>query len=109
MNKEEVLKVLFQLSKEDILDIGEIIKGYKERINKSPKDTLLMRCMFMAGFHRTIEFYEKLSITKDGYLASALNYETKNIDSYLTLKKELNIDDDMFIRIIKELEGGSNE
>lgn len=65
MNKEEVLKQLFQLPKNDILDIFEIINGYKERVNKSKKDTLLVRCVFMKNYHSIKEFYEKNKITKD--------------------------------------------
>lgn len=103
MSKEEVLKALFQLRKEEILDIWEIINGYKERVNKGRTDTLLMRCMFMAGFHRANEMYAKFNITKDCSLASALKYGTKNIDDYITLKNKLNIDDELFIKIIKEI------
>lgn len=107
--KEEVLKNLFQLSKEEILDIGEIINGYKERIKKSPKDTLLMRCVFMAGFHRMTEMYQKFNTTKDSYLSHALNYETANIKAYLELKSKLNIDYELFNKILQELENGNNE
>ena len=103
MNKKDVLKELFQLSQEDILDIGEIINGYTERIHKSQKDTLLMRCMFMAGYHSSKEFYDKNGTTKDGNLASSLNYETTNINAYLKLKKILNINDDLFLKILEEL------
>lgn len=108
MNKEELLKNLFQLSKEEILDIGEIINGYKERVNKSPKDTLLMRCMFMAGFHKTSEMYNRFNITKDNKLVQALNYETTNIKGYLELKSKLNIDDDLFNKILQELESNND-
>lgn len=104
MSKEEVLNQLFQLSKEDILDIFKIINGYKERINKGSKDTLLMRNLFMSGYHSAKEFYTFNNITKDNMLAIALNYETNNIKAYLKLKKMLNIDDEMFNKIILELE-----
>ena len=104
MNKEEVLKNLFQLSQEDILDIGKIINGYEERIHKSPKDTLLMRCVFMAGYHCTKEFYLKNGLTKDGNLANSLNYETTNLKAYLKLKKILNIDNELFLKILEKLE-----
>ena len=108
MNKEELLKNLFQLPKEDILDIFEIINGYKERTNKSDKDTLLMRCIFMKGYHTIKEFYKKIKITKDNSLASALNYETPNIKAYLKLKNILNIDDEIFKKIIEEIEGSDD-
>ena len=104
MNKKEVLKQLFQLSKEDILDIFEIINGYKKRVNKSNKDTLLMRSVFIAGYHSSEKFYKANNITKDNMLANALNYETTNIKAYLELKKILNIDDEIFNMIISELE-----
>lgn len=109
MTKEEILKELFQLPKDDILDILEIINGYKGRTNKSDKDTLLMRCIFMKGYHNTREFYKKIKITKDNSLASALNYETSNIKAYLKLKNFLNIDDEIFKKIIEELERSDND
>ena len=37
-------------------------------------------------------------------LSQILNYETKNIDAYLKLKHILEIDDDMFMEILKEVE-----
>lgn len=104
MNKEEVLKNLFQLSQEDILDIGKIINGYTGRIHKSPKDTLLMRCMFIAGYHSSKEFYDRNHITKDNSLANALNYEVSDIKVYLKLKKIFNIDNDLFLKILERLE-----
>lgn len=104
MNKEEILKKLFQLPKEDILDIFEIINGYKTRVNKSNKDTLLMRCVFMAGYHSMKEFWNKYNITKDKSLAVALNYEPINIKAYLELKRILNVDDEIFNKVLLELE-----
>lgn len=41
---------------------------------------------------------------KDKSLAVALNYESMNIKAYLELKRVLNIDDEIFNRIILELE-----
>lgn len=105
MDKEDVLKQLFKLSKDDILDIFEIINGYKERVNKSKKDTLLARCVFMAGYHKVSSFYKINKITKDNKLASALNYDTTNIKAYLKLKEILNIDDDTFTKILEEIKG----
>ena len=110
MNREEILKNLFQLPKNDILDILKIINGYKERVNKSRNDTLIMRCLFMKGYHSTKEFYKEKGITKDNMLANALSYETTNIKAYLELKRIFNISDEMFNKILLELEGSdSNE
>lgn len=103
MDKEEVLKQLFQLPKDEILDIFEIIKGYKERVNKSCKDTLLMRSVFMRGYHSSKEFYTVNNLTKDNMLANALNYETINVKAYLKLKELLNIDDEIFRKILLQL------
>lgn len=108
MNKEEVLKELFMLPKEDILDIECIIKGYRERVNKSSKDTLLARCLFASGYHNTKEFYEKHNITKDEAMAQALGYGTTNVKTYLELKRIFNIDDIIFSKVLEEA-GGSNE
>ena len=55
MNKEDVLKQLFKLPKEEILDIYEILNGFKTRTSKANKDTLLARCVFIKGYHRTIK------------------------------------------------------
>ncbi len=104
MTKEEILKELFQLPKDDILDILEIINGYKGRVNKSKKDSLLMRCLFMKGYHKFQEFYKENKITKDNTLVSALDYETTNIRSYLKLKNILGIDNEIFNKILKEIE-----
>ena len=104
MNKEEVLKNLFQLPKDDILDILETISGYKTRVNKSKKDTLLMRCVFMKNYHTIKEFFKENEITKDDMLASALNYETTNIKAYLKLKNILHISSSTFKKIIEEIE-----
>lgn len=105
MDKEGVLKQLFKLSKDDILDIFEIINGYKERVNKSKRDTLLTRCVFIDGYHKVSDFYKINNITKDNMLANALNYETTNIKAYLKLKDILNIDDDTFTKILEEIKG----
>lgn len=109
MNKEKLLKNLFQLPKEDILDIFEIINGYKERVNKSRKDTLLMRSVFMAGYHSIKEYYKINNITKDNMLANCLNYETTNIKAYFEIKRILNIDDEIFNKILSELERGVSD
>ena len=104
MTKEEILKELFLLPSEDILDILEIINGYKERLNKSGKDTLLMRMVFVSGLHSIKEYYLKYNLTKDKSLANALNYETTNINDYLKLKQMLYITDLLFLKILFELE-----
>ncbi len=103
MDKKEVLQELFQLPKDDILDIFDIIKGYKERLNKSCKDTLLMRSVFMNGYHSSKEFYTVNNLTKDNMLSNALNYETTNVKAYLKLKELLNIDDEIFRKILLQL------
>ena len=108
MNKEEVLKQLFQLSKEDILDVLKILEGYIHRLNKSGKDTLLARSMFASGYHNTKELQEKFNITKDNSLIQALSNEIVNIKTLNILRKEFNIDNETFIEIVNEL-GGNNE
>lgn len=102
--KRFALKCLFGLPKEDILDILEVINGYKTRANKSDKDTVLMRCVFMNGYHSMKEFWQEYNITKDQALAIALNYESVNIKAYLKLKNILNIDDFTFKKILNEIE-----
>lgn len=108
MNKKEVLKLLFQLPKEDILDIKDIINGYTERVNKSNKDTLLIRCLFAKGYKNSKDFYIDKGITRDNSLAQALNYNCKNIGIYLSLKDMLDIDDELFMKILREI-GDDNE
>ncbi len=109
MDKGQLLKRLFQLPRKDILDIYEILNGYKERTNKSNQDTLLMRCIFMNGYHSTTEYLTKNNITKDNKLATALNYETSDIKTYFKLKNILNIDNELFNQILLELEEGKGE
>lgn len=109
MNKEEILKYIFQLPKDDILDTYEIINGYKERVNKSKKDTLLMRCVFIKGYHSIKEFLKEYKQTKDTSFAKSLDYEASNIKTYLKLKNILHIDDELFNKILLELEGVNNE
>lgn len=109
IEKRDLLEDLFHLNQKEILDIIDILNGYKERINKSKKDTLLMRYMFARGYHSSKEFYDKNNITKDSGLAKALNYETTNIKTYLKLKELLNMDDEDFSEIIEELKGDSDE
>lgn len=110
MNKEEALKELFQLPKDDILDIFNIINGYKTAVNKRKPDTLLMRQIFVAGYHSIGEFYKSNKFTRDCKFADALSYGTVNITTYLKLKNILNIDDEIFKKIIEEIEGSdSNE
>lgn len=104
MNKHEVLKELFQLPKDEILDIFEIINGYKTRVNKSKKDKLLMRCVFMRGYYSIKDFLKDYKQTKDTSFAKALDYETWDIKVYFKLKNILNIDDELFEKIIRELE-----
>ena len=103
MEKKCVLKSLFELPQEDIFDILEILNGYKERVNKSKKDTLLARCVFAKGYHSTKEFYNAINKTKDSNIGSALNYETTNIKAYLKLKDFLSIDDYTFSDILDEV------
>ena len=104
MNKEEVLKELFQLPKDEILDIFKIINGYKTAVNKRKPDTLLMRQIFVAGYHSIGEFYKNNEFTRDCNISDALNYGTININAYLKLKNILNIDDEIFKKIIEEIE-----
>ncbi len=103
-NKHEVLKNLFQLPKDDILDIFEIINGYKTAVNKGKPDTLLMRQIFVAGYHSMGEFYKNNKFTRDCKFSNALSYNTMNINAYLKLKNVLHIDNMTFDNILNELE-----
>ena len=105
MNKVEVLKNLFLLSQEEILDIYEILNGYKCTINKANNDTLALISVYMAGYHSTREFFKKFNITKDCSIANLLRGSAFNIKTYLEFKDMLNIDDDMFLAIIKGSDG----
>lgn len=103
MNKEEVLKQLFLLPREDILDIYEIINGYKSSTKKSKKDTMGLRSVCMAGFHSTEEFYKRFGLTKDCAIAKlVIRGQAFNIKTFLELKEILNFDDDMLLKIIKD-------
>lgn len=79
--------------------------------NKTKKDTLFIRYIALRGFKSIKEFYKHNNIPRhDTKEAKAIIYNSTNIFAYITLKKWLNIDDDIFMEFIKELEeGGSNE
>ena len=103
--KHDMLHTMFlELSKESLLDIYEILNGYKERINKSKKDTLLARCMFASGYHNTKEVQNILNTTKDSSEIKALSNDVCNIKTLNTLRHTFDIDNDTFIKIIKEIE-----
>lgn len=103
MSKEEVLKNLFLLSREDILDISKIIDGYKSSTNKSKKDELSLRNVFMAGYHSTSEFYKAFGLTKDHSISKLIaSGQAFNVKTFLELQKMLGFDDEMLIKILKE-------
>ena len=104
MNKEEVLKQLFSLSKEDILDIYEILNGYKCSMNKCKKDTQALRSLYMSGYHSTKEFYDKFKITKDNAVSELLRGNAFNIKTLLCLKEMLDLDDDILLKILKDVD-----
>lgn len=102
--KESILKdIFYYLSKEEILDVLEILKGYNHRLNKSKKDTLLARCMFASGFHNTKEFLDKYHLTKDNALGEALSNNVYSIKALNKLRNIFDIDDSMLRRIIEEI------
>lgn len=103
MEKKYILNALLKLPQSDILDILEILNGYKGRVNKSKKDNLLVRCVFMNGYHSIKEFYKAINATKDTSIGSALNYEATDIRTYLKLKDFLSIDDYTFSDILDEI------
>lgn len=109
MSKEQVLKEIFNLSSQDILDILDILNGYKERINKSKKDTTLARCMFAKGYHSTKEFMNSLNITKDDSLSKALTNEISSLKTLSKLVRIFNIDDETIIKIVKEINGSDSQ
>ena len=109
--KNEILNKMFlNLSQDSLLDILEILNGYAERVHKSKKDTLLARCMFAYGYHNQKEFMKLLNVTKDSAIASALSNDACNIRTLNKLRHAFNIDDNTFVRIIKEIDDlGENE
>ena len=103
--KDKILHEMFlNLSQESLLDIFEILKGYKERINKSKKDTLLARCMFAYGYHNTMEYQSVINVTKDSKQIKALSNDISSIDTLNELRKAFNISNDTLEKIIKDLE-----
>ncbi len=101
MDKDAVLKNIFKLDQEDILDIEKVIHGYRSTINKCNNDTLLLRCLFAKGYHSTKEFYETIEITKDNSLSTTIFGKTDNLKSFLKLKELLDIDDNLFLEILR--------
>lgn len=105
MNKNEILKNLFLLPREDILDILEVINGYKSSTNRSTKDKLGLRAIFMAGYHSTEEFYKAFNLTKDCSIAKlVVRGQAFNIKTFFKLQEMLGFSDEMLLEILKEVE-----
>lgn len=103
-NKYDILhKMFLELSDESLLDIYEILSGYKERVNKTKKDTLLARCMFASGYHNTKEVQKTLNVTKDSAEIKALSNNVFNIKTLDKLRHTFDIDNDTFVKIVKEI------
>ena len=96
-------KMFLELSKESLLDILEILKGYEERVNRTKKDTLLARCMFASGYHNTKEVQELLNVSKDTAEIKALSNDVFNIKILNKLRQTFDIDDTTFVKIVKEV------
>lgn len=105
MNKQQVLKELFLLPQEDIIDICNILYGYECTVNKSKKDNFATRLLYMNGYHSLKEFYEKFNLTKDEAVSKLVSCgNASNIKTYLKLKKMLNLDDEMFCKLLSNVE-----
>ena len=110
MNKEEVIKLLVQLDKEELLEIANCIHNYDMMTNKSKKDNLYIRYASFRNYHSLSQFYEKNHITKDNTLATTLKGENDSLSNSFKLKQMLNIPDDLFINYIEQaLRGEDNE
>lgn len=104
--KKEVLRQLFLLNQEDILDIYEILHGYKCSVNKSKNDSFATRLVYMNGYHSLQEFYKKFNLTKDDSIAEIVSRATANISnvkSYLRLKNMLDLDDVLFLKLLSKI------
>ncbi len=100
---EEIIKQIFDLDKEDILKIGEIINGYKETVNKSGKNNILIKKMYASGKYLTIkDFLYENKITKDHHYVKIL-FEKNNrfdIDDLLFFKNTFEMSDDELLQVI---------
>lgn len=103
--KNNILRTMFlNLSQESLLDICEILNGYRGRIHKAKKDTTLARCMFAYGYHNTKEFMDLLNLTKDRSEIEALSNNVHSIGVLNKLRHAFNIDDTTFVKIVREIE-----
>ena len=105
MNKQQVLKELFLLQQEDIIDIYNILNGYNCTVNKSKRDNFATRLVYMNGYHSLKEFYKNFNFNRDESVAKLVSSgNSSNIKTYIKLKKMLMLDDEMFCKLLSSVE-----
>ena len=111
MNEKKVLKIILkELNFEQVKEVIDILEWYVKWVNRTGKDTLTAKYMFINGYKNINDFVEKTKLPAhrcDTTLGQAIAHNTNNIKSYFKLKEILEIDDDDFIEILKEV--GNNE
>ena len=100
---KEILKQIFDLDKDSILKIGEIINGYKETINKSDKDNILVKKLYACGKYSSIkDFLNENKITKDNHYVKIM-FDKNNrfdLDDLLFFKNTFEMSDDELLQVI---------
>jgi hypothetical protein len=108
--KEEVIKLLVQLDKEELIEIANCIRNYDMMTNKSKKDNLYIRYAAFRNYHSLSQFYEKNHTTKDSSLSNTLRGENDSLYNSVKLKRMLNIPNDLFMNYMEQtLRGEDNE
>ncbi len=99
-NKEETIKMIVKLSKEEIVELTNNLNNLVKMMNKST-DTLFLRYIGLRGYHTISDFWNKNGITRDSTLDHTIKNETDSLKAYFKLKDILDIDDETFDNFIK--------
>lgn len=99
-NKEEIVKLIVDLTKEEIVELTNNLNNLVKMMNKST-DTLFLRYIGLRGYHTISDFWNKNGITRDSTLDHTIKNETDSLKAYFKLKDILKIDDKTFDNFIK--------
>ena len=99
-NKEEIVKSIATLTKEEIVELTNNLNNLVKMLNKST-DTLFLRYIGLRGYHTINDFWNKNGITRDSALDHTIKNENDSLKAYFKLKNILEIDDETFSNFIK--------
>lgn len=98
--KEQVKKMLVELSKEDLYEISVELNNLCKILNKA-NDTIFTRYIALRGYHTKTDFLLKNKIGHDTTLDRAIMGDGDSIYAHLRLKELLYIDDRIFYKYME--------